>query len=146
MKCVASWFIQLCVATLVPLVLAAFLGNVLGETAGSAIDQVIRPPAWFLAAVIGAVLGYVVARAFPKSRRAGVKVWVLPVAVFAWGLLYDMNQLSPREALIELFSFSGPGPCCLATLFITYPAWCSCCYSAAVRLAAGRRVSLRGRT
>ena len=102
------------------------LGNFI-EAAPTILRVVARVVSYGLPLFAGYVLGYGVQRCWQSSYRTGQWVWVAPVSLFLFAVLFDLRR-DPSSTFSTFFSTNGPEQG-LNLIFFTYPALGSCLYS-----------------
>jgi len=114
--------LQLALAYLGPLILTVVLSGLFSapdDTVWQVIDYLIF-------GVFGIGAAVLISCLISKATDSGRWIWMMPVLLLIFGLLWDMRLGAPDSAQIIFF---GTGEGGWIKLFVTLPAWSCCLYS-----------------
>lgn len=135
------YLVQVFLNYLEPMFVGYFLGawfriEVIKESSASA-NVAAHIGEAIVVAFTGLVLGLVIGRFFPWTRKTGPWIWIPSVALLLFASLSDYSQYGLHAMVDEYFFVFKPGwsESGLGIMFATYPAWSSIWYSLAMSFA-----------
>lgn len=122
-----SWTVQLVVVYLGPL--AVFIGA--GELFRGSSEVRLQVLMWLFFPIASALLALLVAKIWPRSRREGRHIWILPSVVLVWSVV-DTLATSGLKAALRGFIWNvdpGAGEEMWPQITLTLPTVACCFYS-----------------